>query len=116
MVNVQFFSVEWIVGLGEHKQQFCQSRSWIELGSSVSLLPSTRPDHYVPSISLPSRARGITLACTDVGFEKFSFATACRSLESKPKVLKLWVLLSVSAISTPVGTSSSLSFRFMDAI
>ena len=64
-------------------------------------------------MSLPSRARGIALAWTRVGLEKFSFATAWSNLESKPRVLKLEAGFPALDTLTAVGTSSSLSFRFM---
>ena len=105
----------WIVRLEGYKQQFCQSRSWIVLGGRVSLRYITKIYLYIPSISLPSRARGIALAWTRVGVGKFSFATAWSNLESKPRALKLEAGFPVLETLTAAGISSLLSFRFMTA-
>ena len=70
----------------------------------------------IPSMSLPSRASGITLDWTSVGAEKFCCATAWRSRESRPRALKSEGFLDASFEATAVGTSSSSSLRFMIAM
>ena len=51
----------WIVGLEGYKQQFCQSRSWIELGGEVSLRLSTKVHSVHTEYVLAFKSEGYCL-------------------------------------------------------
>ena len=76
---------------------------------------SFRDLNLLPKMSLPSKISGIVVDWTSVGAEKFCCATAWRSRESRPRVLKLDGFWGTCVVITAVGTSCSSSLRFMIA-
>lgn len=92
-------------GLVEHMQSSFQHRSLHELKESTMANGVYRKIE-IPKISLPSKARGITLVCTKVGKENPWSKTAWRSRESKPREPKVRDSCGTVSDGVMAGTSS----------